>query len=137
MSMSRDDGQGMNLKEIADLLLEPVARVKRALKDGPELRPLREEKTRIMERRYELQSVVRFVAFYRRWEDRARREKKERASKEEKAKYASDYQALLDRARNLLAKASDDITTASKLMRRDVASTQDRRAYRRGEGAAT
>jgi hypothetical protein len=135
--MNLEDGQGMNLKEIADLLLEPVIRVKRALKDGPELRPLGEAKARVMERRYELQSVVRFVAFYRRWEARQRREKKDRQSKAEKKRYASDSQALLDRARSLLTRASADITMASKLMRRDDASEEDRRAYRRGEGAAT
>lgn len=129
--MNLDDAQGMNLKEIADLLLEPVARVKRALKDGPELRPLGEAKARIMERRYELRSVVRFVAFYRRWEARQRREKKDRQSKEEKKRYASDSRALLERARSLLAKASADITTASKLMRRDDAPAEDRRAARR------
>lgn len=119
MSMSRDDAQGMNLKEIADLLLEPVARVKRALKDGPELRPLGKEKATIMEQRYELWSVVRFVAFYRRWEARLRREKRDREKKAAKVRYVTDPKVLLSRARSLLKQASEDITEASNLMRRD------------------
>jgi hypothetical protein len=107
----------MNLKEISDLLLEPVARVKRALKDGPGLQPLGREKATIMEQRYELQSVLRFVAFYRRWEARLRREKKDREKKAAKVRSVSDPQALLNRARSLLKQASADILEASNRMR--------------------
>jgi hypothetical protein len=114
--MNHDDMDGMNLQEIADLLLESVSRVRRALKEGPEMRVLVEGKSR-WEQRYELRAVVRFVAFYRRWEERSRREKKEKAKKAEAALYAADPRALLSRARAGLARASADIAAAAKAMR--------------------
>lgn len=116
--MNREDVQGMNLQEIAVLLLEPVSRVRRALKDGPELQLIGEGRGS-MERRYELRSVVRFVAFYRQWEARLRHEKKERARKEEAARYALDPRARLRRARAEISKASADIAAASKGMRHE------------------
>jgi hypothetical protein len=116
--MNCDDVQGMSLQEIADLMLEPVTRVRRALKKGPELRVLVGGRND-WERRYELRSVVQFVAFYRRWEEKLRREKKERAKKAEAARYASDPRALLRKARTGLARASADIATASKAMRHE------------------
>jgi hypothetical protein len=116
--MNHDDMDGMNLQEIADLLLEPVTRVRRALKEGPELQVLVRGRSG-WERRYELRAVVGFVAFYRRWEERSRREKKEKARKAEAARYASDSQALLSRARTALARASADIAATSKAMRHE------------------
>ena len=116
--MNRDDADGMSLQEIADLMLEPVTRVKRALKDGPELRLLGEER-RGRERRYELRSVVRFVAFYRLWEARRQIEKREKAKKAEAARYVSDPRARLSRALKEIARASADITAASKAMRHE------------------
>jgi hypothetical protein len=116
--MNRDNAEGMNLQEIADLLLEPVARVKRALKDGPELRLIGGGRTS-MERRYELRSVMRFVAFYRLWEERLRREKKEKVKKAEAARHASDPRGLLGKARTEIARASADIAAASKAMRHE------------------
>lgn len=111
------DTQGMNLKEISDLLLEPVARVKRALKDGPGLQPLGRGKATIMEQRYDLRSVLRFVAFYRRWEARRRRERQDREKKAAKERSISDPRALLSRARSLLKQANADIIEAANLMR--------------------
>jgi hypothetical protein len=114
--MSREDAEGISLQKIADTLLEPLSRVKRALA-AFEAAGLALRECDGRERMYEVRSVIPFMAFYRLWEHRQRIEKQANQRKRQEKLYATDPRALLRRAQTELAKARADIASASKAMR--------------------